>query len=167
MQTKRWQGPGSLEIWILQKQNAFKLSAPLDWHLIRIYQTRQGVQCLKETQYPSIKPEVSHSLRMTICPLEPKCLWISLQSCEQELSQEWPQVHLWEETRRKHMWSHPLLTCRQGGMLMWLSGCPFWDRRKRSVHKKEFLSLLCFSFCPTCVCDMSQLAVYAFPFFTA
>ena len=55
VQTKRWQGPGSLEIWILQKQNAFKLSAPLDWHLIRIYQSRQGVQCFKETQYPSIK----------------------------------------------------------------------------------------------------------------
>ena len=62
MQTKRWQGPGSLEIWILQKQSAFKLSAPLDWHLIRIYQTRQGVQCLKETHIQAwSQRSVTHS----------------------------------------------------------------------------------------------------------
>ena len=99
-----------------------------------------------------------------ICPLEPNCLWISLQSCEQELSQEWPQVHLWEETRRKHMWSHPLLTCRQGGMVMWLSGCPFWDRRKRSTPVKRIpvfallflLSHLCVRFLTAgCACVSS------------
>lgn len=102
----------------------------------------------KKHKVRALKPKVSPVFYVTVCPLEPNCLWISLQSREPVLSQEWPQeMPLCQvpPVRRRHVWSHPRLTCRQGGMLLWPLRLPFLGQKEEiCLWKKN--SCICFSF---------------------
>lgn len=82
-------------------------------------------------------------------------LWISLQTHEQELGQEWTQeMPLCPEVtvRRIHVWSHPHFICGQRGTLLWSLWLTSWDRKKRSVHKIRTLIIASF-FCCIYACD--------------